>query len=154
MRPVVLRNLSRLFALATLALAAIAGYKWFAPAATPGRLAVDRTALDLGTLPQGEHRVVIARVTNSGGQPASVVGMGDSCGHGGCYSALHNGPMTVPAGETVDVACRVELRDQGPFHFEVPLYLDNGKLEQVTIDVTGVVLPGERGTGTNGKKHP
>ena len=72
------RHLSRLLAATALILAAVAAYQLFAPNPTPGRLAVEQTTIDFGALPLGEHRVVVARVRNTGGRPASVLGVSES----------------------------------------------------------------------------
>lgn len=140
------RFFSRTFAVGALVLAAVGGYQLFAVPPPPGRLTVDRTATDFGALPLGEHRVVVARVTNTGGSPATILGVSESCGRGVCYEPVDPGPLVVPAGETVDIACLVTLRKEGPARFQVSLYLDNGTFDQVEVQVSGAAIAGAGGT--------
>lgn len=141
-----LRHLSRLFAVVALVLAAVAAYQLLVPPPPRGHLVVDRTSTDFGALPLGEHRVVVARVTNTGGRPASVLGMPESCNRDACYAPIDSGVLTVPPGETMDVPCRLILRQEGPVAFQVQFYLGNGKLEQASIQVSGTALPSQGGT--------
>src|SRR5262245_16084262 len=112
MRPNLLRQLSRLFAASALIMAAVAAYQLLAPPTPRGHLSVERTTTDFGALPLGEHRIVVARVTNSGGGPASVLGVSESCYHSTCWAPVEAGPLVVPPGETVDIVCRVTLREE------------------------------------------
>jgi hypothetical protein len=136
----VLRLASWLFAVAA-ALLAFAAYLCLAPARPAGRLIVDRTPVDFGSLPAGEHRIVVARVRNTGDTPRSILGVSEKCGHGVCYWPAKAGLIDVPAGGSVDVECVVSLHDAGPVRFPVLLYLDNGKFDHDEVEVRGVVLP-------------
>ena len=145
MSSTLLITFSRMFAVAALILATVGGYQLFAPTLPPGHLAVDRTAMDFGALPLGEHRIVVARVTNTGGRPASILGVPESCGRGTCYAPVDQGPRVVPPGETVDIDCVVTLRTEGPVGFQVQLYLDNGTFERVDVQVSGSAISSQRG---------
>jgi hypothetical protein len=135
------RHLSRLFAVLALALAVVAAYQLLVPPPPRGHLVVDRTSTDFGALPLGEHRIVVARVTNTGGRSAGVLGMPESCNRNACYAPIDSGVLTVPPGETADLPCRVILREAGPVAFEVQFYLGNAALQRVAVEVSGTALP-------------
>ncbi len=146
-----LRTISRTFAVAALILAGVGAYQLLAPHAPPGHLAVDRTTTDFGTLPVGEHRIVVARVTNTGGSPASVLGVSESCRGGVCHAPADPGPLVVPPGETVDIVCLVTLHEEGRAGFNVHMYLDNGTFDRAEVQVSGIAIasPGRTESGSH-----
>lgn len=134
-----LRTCSIMLAAAAFLLTAIAGYHSLMPSQQFCGLSLERTETDFGALPPGEHRIVVARVKNSGGSPARILGISESCQSGVCYEPVDAGPIIVPPGETVDIMCQVTLHDAGPVGFQVHLYLDNGAFDHIEVRVSGIV---------------
>ncbi len=100
------------------------------------RLLPDPPALDLGTVPPGQERVLEVTLRNPGPKTAQVARVWSTCG---CTSALLS-EQRVPAGGTARLEVRFTGKAPGPFVKSVFVVLEYPG-ESIRVDLRGTVSP-------------
>lgn len=123
---------------ACVALLGLAGWSYFTehrPPPPPG-LEVD-AVVELGDVVIHKPFPVVTRARNTSHWPARILNVGSGCGPRCCYRPLQEGPIEVPPGGKAEYRWEATIVGAGPFEAQVPMFLDDGGLRNVTILLRG-----------------
>jgi hypothetical protein len=126
-------------------LLAVGGYLWWqqsrALAAAQPVLTIEDPDRAIDAPVAGQKQDVEFRIVNPSDQTRRVVGAVLTCGTTACFAPKQPIPFEIPPKGSAAIVFSLDLREPGPFELEVPLYLEDAGLRQLTVKVTGNALP-------------
>jgi hypothetical protein len=102
---------------------------------------------DLGHVVAGRPVEFLLELANRGSCDARVINVAPACGLNACVDSTdagHLGANLVGPGMTVFVSCQITVVGPGPFACPVTIFVDDGGLQQVDMQVRGTGLAREK----------
>jgi hypothetical protein len=103
---------------------------------SPQPILVEPTHFTFVNIPAGEHELVI-RLTNPSGVARRVVGFQDGCGTNCCFRSKHREQVVIGPGESLNYRIEFLVRNTGAFEGGTSLFLDEGQVRTVLIEMRG-----------------
>lgn len=100
-------------------------------------LVAECPVVDLGETQVGSHSITF-QLRNLGETPCCIVGHADSCGTNSCLSAKNIATTVLPPGARTEVICEVAVGHPGAFNSHLTLYVNDGGLREIILEVNGI----------------
>lgn len=100
-------------------------------------LVVRERELEMGEMSVGRHKIAF-RIDNVSASPLRIIGNIPSCGLRACLSPIVDAQVSIPAKNSIDFECQVDIRSPGEFTCQCEIFLEDGGIRTVKLGVRGI----------------